>query len=109
MTLTAKDHFEAGDLPAAIDALNAEVKRHPTDTDKRGFLAEMLCFDGNLERADLMLDAIAKQDTGAIQLRLFLFDLGHNLKSCVGLFADRKFRRRKLQNPARNRFSLKTT
>jgi len=65
MTLTAKDHFEAGDLPAAIDALNAEVKRHPTDTDKRGFLAEMLCFDGNLERADLMLDAIAKQDTGA--------------------------------------------
>ncbi len=65
MTLTAKDHFQAGDLRAAITALNAEVKKHPTDSDRRGFLAELLCFDGNLDRADLMLDALAKQDTGA--------------------------------------------
>lgn len=65
MTIGAHDHFEAGDIQAAIQAQNAEVKAHPADVDRRGFLAELLCFAGNLDRADLMLDTVFKQAPAA--------------------------------------------
>jgi type VI secretion system protein ImpE len=61
MALSAKDCFEAGDLAGAIEAQNAEVKRHPADVARRGFLAELLAFTGQLERADKMLDVLGKQ------------------------------------------------
>ena len=61
MALSAKDCFEAGDLAGAIEAQNAEVKRHPADIARRGFLAELLAFTGQLDRADKMLDVLAKQ------------------------------------------------
>ena len=39
---------------------------------RRGFLAELLCFDGSLERADKMLDLIGSQDPqAALGLALF--------------------------------------
>ncbi len=66
MTATAKDHFESGDLQDAIKAMNAEVKSKPGDFDKRGFLAELLCFDGNLERADRMLDLMIEQAPASV-------------------------------------------
>ena len=61
MALSAKDCFEAGDLIGAIEAQTAEVKRHPGDVARRGFLAELLAFTGQLDRADAMLDVLAKQ------------------------------------------------
>ncbi len=65
MTATAREHFEAGNLHDAIQAMNIEVRDHPTDQSRRGFLAELLCFTGNIERADLQLDTMMKQDTAA--------------------------------------------
>ena len=65
MTLSAKDWFEAGDLGQAIGAMNDEVRSHPADVNRRGFLAELLCFTGALDRADLMLDVMGKQDPAA--------------------------------------------
>jgi type VI secretion system protein ImpE len=62
MSETAKELFEAGRLDDAIKALNEVVKANPRAIDPRGFLAELLCFTGNLERADLQLDIIAEQD-----------------------------------------------
>lgn len=61
MALSAKDYFETGDLAAAIQAQNDEVKRNPADVARRGFLAELLTFTGQLERADKMLDVLDKQ------------------------------------------------
>ncbi len=58
----AREHFEAGRLAEAITVMNEEVKGNPRDADRRGFLAELLCLAGNLERADLQLDAIGQQD-----------------------------------------------
>lgn len=58
----AREHFEAGRLAEAIAAMNDEVRSHPTDIDQRGFLAELLCLAGNLERADVQLDAIGQQN-----------------------------------------------
>lgn len=72
MSMSAQEYYQAGRLDEAIEAMNAEVKSNPSDPNRRGFLAELLCFKGNLERADLMLDLIADHDpTSAVGIALF--------------------------------------
>lgn len=61
----AKQLFQEGKLAEAIAAATQEVKSHPTDHDRRARLAVLLCFTGNLERADLQLDALGKIDPHA--------------------------------------------
>ena len=58
--MNAREHFEAGDLSAAVDAATEEVKRHPADKSRHAFLSELLCFAGDLQRADLHLDAVVQ-------------------------------------------------
>ena len=60
--MTARELFDAAKLNDAIAAALEDVKKAPTDTGKRGFLAELLCFAGDLERADKQLDALGHQD-----------------------------------------------
>ena len=62
---TAREHYEAGRLSDAVAAATEDVKKNPTDTAKRGLLCELLCFAGDLERADKQLDAIGHQEAGA--------------------------------------------
>ena len=57
--------FRAGQLGPAIEAANAEVRRKPGDLGARVLLAELLLFAGNLERADVILDAAAQADPTA--------------------------------------------
>lgn len=57
--------FKQGRLADGISLLNDEVKKHPTDPDRRSLLSVLLCFSGNLERADRQLSALATQDPGA--------------------------------------------
>lgn len=45
----------------AISALNEEVRQHPADRKSRVFLSELLCFAGNLERADKQLEVLQSQ------------------------------------------------
>jgi len=61
----AKELLEAGKLSDAIQAMNEEVKRNPTDMQRRGFLVELLCASGRLERADAQLEVIVQQDAKA--------------------------------------------
>lgn len=56
-TETAGDLFRAGKLAAAVEAANAAVRKAPGDAGARILLAELLLFAGNLERADVILDA----------------------------------------------------
>ncbi len=49
--------FEAGRLADAVAAANAAVRQAPADLAPRVLLAELLMFAGNLERADVVLDA----------------------------------------------------
>jgi type VI secretion system protein ImpE len=71
--MLAKDHFQAGRLADAVAAATEEVRANPADVAKRGFLCELLCFAGDLERADRQLDAAArieaKQAIGITLLR----------------------------------------
>ncbi len=56
---TARELFDAGKLNQAIEALGAELREHPTDSQRRTFLFELLCFAGNWDRADKQLDVLA--------------------------------------------------
>lgn len=60
--MNAHELFDAGKLNDAVAAALEEVKKAPTDTGKRGHLAELLSFTGDLERADKQLDALGHQD-----------------------------------------------
>jgi type VI secretion system protein ImpE len=61
----AKALFDAGQLDAAIEEVSREVKAAPTDTSRRTFLFELLCFAGEWERAEKQLAAIGHQDVKA--------------------------------------------
>ncbi|HEY1283985.1 MAG TPA: type VI secretion system accessory protein TagJ [Steroidobacteraceae bacterium] len=54
--------FDAGDLEGAIGLVTESVRRRPTDAMARAELAELLCFTGDLERADKHLDLAQQQD-----------------------------------------------
>jgi len=62
---TAGALFRAGNLTAAVDAANATVRKAPTDIAARVLLAELLVFAGNLERADVILDAASQVEPEA--------------------------------------------
>ena len=49
-------------LDEAIAAMNDEVRANPVDVNRRAQLVELLCYTGNLERADKLLDAISSLD-----------------------------------------------
>ncbi len=57
--------FREGKLADALTAANAAVRRTPTDIGARVLLAELLLFAGNVERADVVLDACADLDVTA--------------------------------------------
>jgi type VI secretion system protein ImpE len=63
--LDAAALFRAGRLADALTAANAQVKKAPGDLGGRVLLAELLLFTGNLERADVILDAAAQLDPSA--------------------------------------------
>lgn len=62
---TASELYASGDLQGAVGAATDRVKRHPTDQNARGFLAELLCITGDLERADKQLDVLSNQAPAA--------------------------------------------
>jgi type VI secretion system protein ImpE len=57
--------FRAGALDAAVTAATQAVRKAPADAGSRILLAEMLVFAGNLQRADVVLDAAAAADPSA--------------------------------------------
>lgn len=62
---TIQDLLYEDKLDEAIAAMNVEVKNNATSVDKRALLAELLCIAGNLDRADVILNAISDIDPGA--------------------------------------------
>jgi type VI secretion system protein ImpE len=57
--MTATDLFQAGRLDEAVQALGVELRRDPTDSKRRTFLFELLCFSGEYDRAEKQLDILA--------------------------------------------------
>src|SRR5262245_49467611 len=64
--------FREGNLADALTAATAAVRQAPTDIGARVLMAELLAFSGNLERADVVLDACSDLDpTAAIVVAEF--------------------------------------
>lgn len=59
---TAAALFRSGKLSEAIAAAQAALRKAPTDINARVLFAELLVFSGNLERADVILDAASTID-----------------------------------------------
>jgi type VI secretion system protein ImpE len=57
--------FREGKLADALTAVTAAVRKAPTDIGSRVLMAELLAFAGNIERADIILDASAELDRSA--------------------------------------------
>lgn len=66
MGTTAEDFFRSGHLKDAIAASIEAVKARPGDQAVRHLLWQLLCFAGDMERADKHLDMLLEQDRAAM-------------------------------------------
>lgn len=64
--MNAREYYQAGQLDNAVKAIIEEVKKHPTDTNRRGFLSELLLISREWDRADKQLDMIGHQNPEAM-------------------------------------------
>ncbi len=64
--MNVQELYRAGKLQEAIIALSAEVRDNPTDTRRRTFLFELLCFAGEYGRADKQLEVLAQAGPAAL-------------------------------------------
>ena len=60
--MLSDEHYKAGRLNDAVAAAVEEVKAQPGNVGRRSFLAQLLCFRGDLERADVHLKAVGDLD-----------------------------------------------
>ena len=71
--MSPNELFRAGKLDEAIQSLGAELRDRPTDTQRRTFLFELLCFAGEFDRASKHLNILSKPgtdtETGALLYR----------------------------------------
>ncbi len=63
--MNARELLEAGRLTAAIETLSGELKARPNDLPGRTLLFDLLCYAGDLTRAEKQLDVIGHQGGGA--------------------------------------------
>jgi type VI secretion system protein ImpE len=59
--MDAQQLFKAGKLSEAISALNAHLRDTPADLKSRTFLFELLCFNGEYDRAEKQLNILEEE------------------------------------------------
>jgi type VI secretion system protein ImpE len=57
--MNSRELFRDGKLNEAIQVLSSELRDHPSDTHRRTFLFELLCFAGEFDRAEKHLNVLA--------------------------------------------------
>jgi len=75
--MNPQELYRAGRLSDAAKALSAELRDNPTDVRRRTFLFELLCFQGEWERADKQLEVLSQagpeSEMGVLLYRSALF------------------------------------
>ncbi len=65
---TAREFLKEGDLNAALEALQDEVRANPADAKKRIFLFQLLAVLGNWDRALNQLNVVADLDASSLAM-----------------------------------------
>jgi len=86
--MTSQSLYQAGRLDDAIDALSGELRSNPTDTQRRTFLFELLCFAGNYDRAAKQLDILSQGGQQAAMGTLLYQSALHAERTRQAMFAD---------------------
>jgi type VI secretion system protein ImpE len=89
--MTAKQHYQAGHLKEALQALVAEVRDNPGDAQRRTFLFELLCFAGEYERAEKHLHVLAESNKQTQLGAMMYFSVIHGERTRADLFAKKEW------------------
>ncbi|MCS7024013.1 MAG: virulence protein SciE type [Bryobacteraceae bacterium] len=89
--MSPRELFQAGKLNEAVQALSVELREHPTDTWRRTFLFELLCFTGDFERARKHLELLARESQNAGMGALLLEALMNSERTRNEVFEKKEF------------------
>jgi len=89
--MTAQELYRAGKLTEAVQALNGEVRDNPTDTKRRTFLFELLCFSGNFDRAEKQLHVLSQASSQAQLATVLYLSALHAERTRQDLFLKKEF------------------
>ena len=67
--MTASDHIRDGNLQAALESLQEEVRAEPSEPKHRIFLFQLLCVMGQWDRALTQLNVAGEMDPGNIAMQ----------------------------------------
>jgi type VI secretion system protein ImpE len=87
----AKELFQAGKLNEAVQALGVEVRDNPTDVRRRTFLFELLCFQGEYERAEKHLHVLAGGNPDSQMGAVLYFSALHAERTRQELFQKKEY------------------
>src|SRR5688572_7391852 len=68
ISMTAEAHIRAGDLKSALSTLHESIKKNPADPKLRIFLFQLLCVNGEWEKALTQLNLVADVDPDSMLL-----------------------------------------
>src|SRR2546430_651276 len=83
--------FRTGKLDEAVTALGAELRDNPTDTKRRTFLFELLCFQGQYDRAEKHLNLLADGGPDAQLGAIMYLAALHGERTRQNLFAKKDY------------------
>ncbi len=90
-SMNPRELFQAGKLNEAIQGLSAELRQHPTDSRRRTFLFELLCFAGDYNRAEKQLNVLAQENQQAGMGGLVYFSALHAERTRQGMFERKEY------------------
>src|SRR5580692_1237111 len=89
--MNARELFQAGKLNEAVQALGAEVRDNPADVRRRTFLFELLCFQGEYDRAEKHLHVLADATPDARVGAMLYFSALHAERVRQDVFRNKEY------------------
>jgi type VI secretion system protein ImpE len=89
--MSARELFQAGKLNEAVQALGAEVRDNPADARRRTFLFELLCFQGEYDRAEKHLHVLADATPDARMGAMLYFSALHAERVRQDIFRNKEY------------------